>query len=145
MIKYFQIKKCPLCSKSLRVSYLYECTKDYESNTALNRSYCCDTHFYPEPIYLSENKVIDNNYTGTYIMKDFPPHYEVVCSGSIIIQRVIIPPYLLQTFSDTSRTQIYALPKENTNKCSLIMEVPAVVPDEPEKLLKKIKLLIPFS
>ena len=71
-----------------------------------------------------------------------------------LIQQTILAPYILKTIIGSGRTQVYALPKESDITIlnsygdvllNLIMDIPTVVPEEPEKLRKKIKQLIIFS
>lgn len=126
-MKNFQIKICPLCGKLLKILFLYSPNSDYQGGYYCEENY--PIQFYIQ--YASETR--------------FYSHYEVLTSEhSLRLQQFIIPPYLCNTFINSGRTEVYILPNEK-GPARFIMEIPAMTPDNPKKLLKKIDMLVAFS
>jgi hypothetical protein len=123
MNKKFQLKNCPLCGKLLKLKYhrtipAYQCTEIYKAG------------------------------------RFEAPHYQVSIDGQLMTQQTILPPYLLKTVINSGRTQVYSVPEPsdvtvlNGNGDQIlkfVMDIPTVVPEEPEKLRKRLKNLIIFS
>lgn len=78
-------------------------------------------------------------------------HYQVETVLNKVVQHILVPPFAVETYSDTWRTSIYRWePCYSGNSYRLgnwvfIMEVERINPDEPEKLVKRIKTLVPFA
>ncbi len=119
----FPIRTCPLCQQTLKLNYLIENSSDH--------GYICP-----------KMEMLNYDEGGTVISQYPHSHYSVLYNGGYLVQHVIIPPYYLTTSSYTNNTMIYAF-ANSANK--LIMELPAITIQNPDKLLNRIKLLIPFS
>jgi hypothetical protein len=142
--KYFQIKTCPLCSKSLKIYF-----------DGKVRKYYCPEFFFREADF--------NEWGGQgfdkFARKMREPHYSVIFEGSQFMQSTIIVPYWIKTVGGTDRTKIYKFPPKRkdyfqgllggspgTQETDLIMEIPAIVPSDylPADFAKKIKNLVIF-
>lgn len=80
-------------------------------------------------------------------------HYQVELNSNVggPVQHVLVEPYALETYAKDWKTYVYRFDpdyKGNSQKLGswvFIMESVQIHPDTPEKLLNRIKLLVPFS
>ncbi len=73
------------------------------------------------------------------------PHYQVEWhkeSGNIA-QHVVIPPFYVDTFNVDWKSRVHKVNEKGELK--FVMSTPHLHMDSPEKILARIKLLIPFS
>lgn len=145
--KYFQIKTCPLCSKTLKLYFDGKVTKYY-----------CQEFFYRNSTGYEEyqSKAFDK-----HAQKIREPHYSVIFEGSSFMQSTIVLPYWIKTIGGEGRSKIYKFPPKDRDPFAslfnsaptgydtsdLIMEIPVILPSDylPEQFAKKIKNLVIFT
>ena len=67
-------------------------------------------------------------------------HYKVICDYNINpCQQFVLEPFLLKTIAGTGKTKVF-----NIKTLVEIMEIPIVIPDEPERLRKRLRNLLVF-
>lgn len=146
-MKTFAIKNCPLCQKQLKLFY-----------SGGQTTYYCSTH---------RGKFV-------YLESESTPYGNCLCSHykvetNPVIQKTYIDNYYIESEAGRGVSRIYMLPDASTltapnvviktrnlgptmhpptnpfeDKGEFLMEVPMITPDHPDKLVNKIKLLLPF-
>lgn len=117
MSKNFQIRNCPLCNAMMKMMFKPE-----------HSTYYCP-----------------------YVGNDLISHYEVTFTNDTrcATQKIILDNFFIVNEAGSGASKIYTF---KTSACStamcdtnnFLMEIPMIVPEHPDKMLKKIKLLIPF-
>lgn len=146
-MRKFQIRICPLCSKSLK-------KKEFKLDGSIQY-----TDYFCEEFYLtiSNNtddlltliETMDSDYTGPYTHM---PHYSVKNVYGTYIQTTIVPPFLVETGENADDvTKVYKFPvhydKYRGSSKKVMLEIPAIYPEDylPGRLVEKLKTLILFS
>lgn len=73
-------------------------------------------------------------------------HYKVRFNSKTEIQHILIYPYSIDSFADTSKSRVYYSSnlEDKYNRWKLIMEVPLIHADNESKLLDRINKLMTF-
>lgn len=78
-------------------------------------------------------------------------HYQIEIATPELIEHALIPPYAVETYASDCRTRIFKWdPSYSGNSYRIghwifVMETEQIHLDNPEKLIKRIQLLVPFS
>jgi len=72
-------------------------------------------------------------------------HYEVEFDSKTEIQHIILFPFAIDTFGNSSKSRVYhAHNTEDQQKWRLVMEVPVIRAEEESKMLERINKLVTF-
>jgi hypothetical protein len=151
--KNFAIKRCPLCNTLLRLFYSYNDTRywcptpksflvsAYPDSLEINH---LNSHYYVK----FSNSVIQKFYVQGYIVesvKGTNTSKIYTLDESLLYNGCIIDIDLDGTYHHFKTKNVgpttFNKPEE---PFKFLMEIPMIVPEDPEKLVKKIKLLTPF-
>lgn len=135
-MKNFSIKNCPLCDKVLQVYYSsnqrrYFCSSPWEKYMTSELPLWKTSHY----SIIIDPGITQRTYLDKYIIES--------TAGSGVSRIYTYDPYP-STIYKTSQVGMTVIDVDDKDKWDFIMEIPMVTPENPEKLLKKIKLLLPF-
>jgi hypothetical protein len=127
-MKTFNIKTCPLCESTLKLFY-----------SGQQRAYYCPN--------LIDGTTMDGLVYHVHIQFS---HYYVDIKDGKVIQNTYISPYKVVSEAGSDKSNVYKVsdPKLNIGTIPLlqhIMETPMITPENPDRLIKRIKNLVIFS
>jgi hypothetical protein len=147
--KNFAIKHCPLCKQSLKLFYSgverrYWCPTQKKNNFIDDEINHLNTHYY---VKIDDSTITQMSYIDDYIIESYNNKSKVYLldkntylSGGAKIEKKNDGQVIIHKTAAIGPTMPF--PQESF---TFLMEFPMITPDDPEKLLKKIKLLLPFS
>lgn len=138
-MKTFAIKNCPLCQKQLKLFYsggqtTYYCLTSRIKNRldldCASSKRCLNSHYKVETNPIVQKTYLDNYYIESEAGRGISKIYALPDPDCVvIIKNRSVGPTIPMSFED---------------KGTFLMEVPMITPDHPDKLVNKIKVLLPF-